>query len=76
MAKVQFNKKIAVAGENIKQDLESENQLSFLIGQAAIKSDSYFKLSVDSIQDASRYFLNDFITYRLSKNGIDTDFAY
>jgi len=76
LAKVQFNKKIAVAGENIKQDLESENQLSFLIGQAAIKSDSYFKLSVDSIQDASRYFLNDFITYRLSKNGIDTDFAY
>ncbi|MDU8885061.1 ATP-binding protein [Yeosuana sp. MJ-SS3] len=76
LAKVQFNKKIAVAGENIKLDLASENQLSFLIGQAAIKSDSYFKLSVDSIQDASRYFLNDFITYRLSKNGIETDFTY
>lgn len=76
LAKVQFNKKIAVAGENIKQDLATENQLSFLIGQAAIKSDSYFKLSVDSIQDASRYFLNDFITYRLSKNGIETDFTY
>lgn len=76
LAKVQFNNKIAEAGADIKQDLSVENQLSFLLGQAATKNDSYFKLSVDSIRDASRYFLNDFITYRLSENGIETDFTY
>lgn len=76
LAKVQFNKKIGSASENIKQDLVSKNQLSFLIAQAATKDDSYFNLSVDSIQDASSHFLNDFITYRLAINGIETDFSY
>lgn len=76
LAKTQFNKNIGIASQHIKQDLASKNQLSFLIGRALIKDDSYFDLSLDSVQDASKYFLNDFITYRLSLNGIDTDFSY
>jgi len=76
LAKVQFNKKIGSASENIKQDLASKNQLSFLIAQAATKNDSYFSLSLDSIQDASSHFLNDFISSRLSINGIETDFSF
>ena len=76
LAKVQFNKNIGIASQNIKQDLASENQLSFLVGRALINDESYFDLSLDSVQDASRNFLNDFITYRLSLNGIDTDFSY
>ena len=76
LAKVQFNKNIGIASQNIKQDLASENQLSFLVGRALINDESYFDLSLDSVQDASKNFLNDFITYRLSLNGIDTDFSY
>lgn len=76
LAIVQFNKNIGVASLDIKEDLLTENQLSFLVGQAITNDDSYFDLSLDSIQDASRHFLNDFITHRLSENGIDTDFSF
>ena len=76
LAKVQFNKNVAIASQNIKEDLASENQLSFLVGRALINDESYFDLSLDSVQNASENFLNDFITYRLSLNGIDTDFSY
>ncbi len=76
LAKVQFNKNIGIVSQNIKQDLASENQLSFLVGRALIKDDTYFKLSLDSVKNASNHFLKDFISYRLSLNGIDTDFSY
>lgn len=76
LAKTQFNKNIGTASHDIKNDLLTENQLSFLIGQALTKDDTYFDLSLDSIQDASNRFLNDFITHRLSENGIETDFSY
>ncbi|WP_338356579.1 HAMP domain-containing sensor histidine kinase [Yeosuana marina] len=76
LAKVQFNKNIGIVSQDIKQDLATKNQLSFLIGSALIKDESHFDLSIASIQDASQYFLNDFIHYRLSANGINTDFTY
>jgi len=76
LAKVQFNKNIAIASQSIKQDLVTENQLSFLVGRALIKDETYFNLSMDSVQDASKKFLNDIISYRLSFNGIETDFSY
>lgn len=75
LARVQFDKKIASAGTAIKTDLASENQLSFLVAQA-ITRDNYFNLSKDSVQDASRYFLNDFLKQKLSENGIKTEFSY
>lgn len=76
LAIVQFNKNIGLASKDIKQDLLTENQLSFLVGQALTNDDSYFDLSLDSIQDASKHFLNDFIAHRLLENGIETDFSY
>ncbi len=76
LAKVQFQKRVGIAAQEIKEDLITENQLTFLIGTAITMDDSYFALSVDSIQDASRHFLNDFLTHRLTTNGIDKDFSY
>jgi two-component system phosphate regulon sensor histidine kinase PhoR len=76
LAKVQFNRNIGYASQDIKQDLLTENQLSFLVGQGITKNDTYFNLSLDSIEDASKHFLNDFIAHRLSVHGIETDFAY
>ena len=76
LAKAQFNRNIGVASKDIQQDLLTENQLSFLVGQAITNNDSYFNLSLDSIQDASSRFLNDFISHRLTENGIETDFSY
>ncbi len=76
LARAQFNKNIGLASQDIKKDFINENQLSFLVGQAITNDDSYFDLSLDSIQGASNQFLNDFVTHRLSENGIDTDFSY
>ena len=60
---------------DIQNDLNSENQLTFLVAKA-IKGEDYFKLSLDSVEDASRFYLNDFLEQRLVSNGIDTDFSY
>lgn len=76
LAKIQFQRKIGLAAQEIKEDIRSENQLTFLVGQAITMDNSYFALSIDSIQDASRHFLNDFLTHRLTENGIDKDFSY
>ena len=76
LARVQFQKNISKAAQTIKEDLSTQNQLTFLIGQAITLDEGYFTLSMDSIQDASRHFLNDFIAYRLAEQGIDTNFTY
>lgn len=75
LAKVQFDKKVSAAGQEIQEDLSKENQLSFLIA-TAITEENFFNLSMDSVKDASRYFLNDFLRQRLLENGIESDFSY
>lgn len=76
LAKVQFDRKIGAASESIKHDLSNHNQLTFLMGSAMLKDNSFFKTSVDTIQDASVHFLRDLVASRLVDNGIDTDFSY
>ncbi len=60
----------------IKNDLRTENELTFLIGKSITKDGSYFSLSLDSVQDASSHFLNDFLIDRLAVHGITSDFTY
>lgn len=76
LAKVQFNKNLVASGTIIKQDLLTENELTFLIGKSITKDGSYFNLSLDSVQDATSHFLNDFLVDRLAVNGVTTDFTY
>ena len=76
LAKLQFNAKLGNVSSDIAQGLEAENQLTFLIGSALKEDTTYFTNSIDSVQDASRYFLNDYIIEKLVNNGIDTDFTY
>jgi len=47
-----------------------------LIGKAITKDDTYFKLSIDSVYDASSYFLNDFFKRKLLQQGIKSEFTY
>ncbi|PKD16246.1 histidine kinase [Salegentibacter salinarum] len=75
LAELQFEQKIERAGSDLKEDLSNENQLSFLIAQS-LEGSNYFTLSQDSLQDASKHFLNDFIRDRLVTNRIKTDFSY
>ncbi len=76
LAKVQFNQKIANTSQILKKELKVKDELTFLIGKAITNDDTYFKLSLDSVQDASKHFLNDFITEKLVNNGIDADFSF
>ncbi len=76
LARVQFSKNLANAGEEIRNDLVNRDQMTFLLGKALQRDSTYFRLSIDSVQDASRFFLNDFLTERLLRNGIETDFSY
>jgi len=76
LAKVQFSSKIGLASENIKNTLETKNKLTFLLGNAIAEDSLYFNIGVDSLKNASSYFLNDFITEKLVEKGIDADFTY
>jgi two-component system phosphate regulon sensor histidine kinase PhoR len=73
---VQFSQKIAQAGKDISEGLSTENQLTFLVLQSLRKDNSFFKLGVDSIQDASSHFMEDFIKNRLIENGIEKEFEF
>lgn len=76
LAKVQFNQKIGLTVYDLKRGLETQNELTFLIGSAITKDHSYFALDLDSVKGASSYFLNDFISDKLLQHGIKTDFSY
>ncbi len=76
LAKVQFNQKMGLTVNEIKEGLQQPNELTFLVGKAITKDDSYFKLSIDSVQDASSYFMNDFLKEKLLQQGIKTEFTY
>ncbi|MEB8330616.1 HAMP domain-containing sensor histidine kinase [Flavobacteriaceae bacterium KMM 6897] len=76
LAKVQFSKNIGTVSRAIKIDLAEENELTFLIGKSISMDDSYFNLSLDSVQNASGHFLNDFLKDRLAVNGIAAEFSY
>ncbi len=76
LAKVQFNQKIGLAVNEIKEVLGQSNELTFLVGKAITKDNTYFKLSIDSVYDASSYFLNDFLKEKLLQQGIKSEFTY
>ncbi|WP_240927705.1 sensor histidine kinase [Cellulophaga sp. Z1A5H] len=67
---------MVAVSSHIKNDLRTENELTFLIGKSITKDGSYFSLSLDSVQDASSHFLNDFLRDRLAAVGITSDFTY
>ncbi|PKP07905.1 MAG: two-component sensor histidine kinase [Bacteroidetes bacterium HGW-Bacteroidetes-3] len=76
LAQVRFNQNIGQTIKIIKTDLSDNNQLTFLLGKAITNDDTYFKTNMDSLRDASNYFLTDFLETRLLENGIKTDFSY
>jgi len=76
LAKVQFNQKMGLAVKDIKQGLHQSNELTFLVGKTITKDTTYFNLSMDSVKDASSYFMKDFLKDKLVQQGIQTDFTY
>lgn len=76
LAEVQFSQKMGKAIGEIKDGLRDQNELTFLAGTAITGNEENFNLSLDSVQDASRYFMNDFLKEKLLQNGIKNNFSY
>jgi len=76
LANVRFNQNIGKSVKSIQSDLSYNNKLTFLLGKAITNDSTYFKTRMDSVKQASIYFLNDFLEYKLLVNGIKTDFEY
>lgn len=76
LAKVQFNTKMGAATQSIQRGLQDRNQLTYLVGSALQRDTSFFRMSIDSIQDASSHFMYDFIREQLGNQGIVTEFAF
>lgn len=76
LADVRFNQNVGRSVKTIKSDLSTNNKLTFLLGKAITNDNAYFKTELDSVREASSYFLNDFLEYTLLENGIKTDFSY
>jgi len=76
LANVRFNQNIGKSVKSIQSDLSYNNKLTFLLGKAITNDSTYFKTRMDSVKQASIYFLNDFLAYKLLVNGIKTDFEY
>ena len=76
LANVRFNQNIGKSVKEIQADLSEGNKLTFLLGTAITNDDSYFSTDLDSVREASRFFLNDFLEFKLLGNGIKTDFSY
>lgn len=76
MAKVQFNSKIVDVADRIKEELKTENELSFLLVSALEKDTSFFTVSPDSLAKASSHFLNDYIEQQLSRSGLESEYSF
>ncbi|MDC6390145.1 HAMP domain-containing sensor histidine kinase [Maribacter sp. PR1] len=76
LAKVQFGTRIETAAKVIKEGLEEDNKLTYLVGQAMQRDTTFFKVSIDSLENVSDFFLRDFIGEQLRQQGIESDFTY
>lgn len=76
LARAQFSEKMDGARTNIGKELSELNSLTYTIGNTIRKDTSEVKISLDSLQKASQFYLNDYISYQLGLSGIDAPFTY
>lgn len=76
LAGLQFDENMREAMTQMKEKLSDRNELTYLVGTCITGEEENFKLSMDSIRDASQYFLNDFVKSTLVEHGIKADFTY
>lgn len=76
LAKAQFSDKIDRARENINSELSEVNSLTYTLGNAIRKDTTEVNIGLDSLEKASQYYLNDYISYQLNVSGIDAPFSY
>jgi two-component system phosphate regulon sensor histidine kinase PhoR len=76
LAGLQFDENMREAMTDMKTDLGDRNELTYLVATSITGKEENFKLSLDSIRDATEYFFNDFVKSTLVEHGIKADFTY
>ncbi len=76
LAGIQFDENMKEALSQMKEELSDRNELTYLVATSITGEEENFKLSLDSIRDASEYFFNDFVKSTLVEHGIKADFTY
>lgn len=76
LAGLQFDENMREAMTEMKEELSDRNELTYLVATSITGEEENFKLSMDSIRDASEYFFNDFVKSKLGEQGIKADFTY
>ncbi|MBW8198565.1 sensor histidine kinase [Flagellimonas abyssi] len=76
LARVQFSDKMDQARDNINSELSAVNSLTYTLGNTIRKDTSEVRIGLDSLEKASQYYLNDYISYQLNLSGIDAPFTY
>ena len=61
LAGIQFDENMRDAMAQLKEELGDRNELTYLMATSITGEEENFNLSLDSIRDASEYFLYDFI---------------
>lgn len=72
----QFNENMGEAITSIKEGLGKRNELTYLMGTVLTDEESNFSLGLDSLQDATVYFLNDYLKSELLEQGVKAKFSY
>ncbi len=76
LARVQFSRQIADAGDDIRDGLFGNNQLTFLLGSVLEQDSTRFNTGMDHMTDASRHYLEDYLREKLVDHQIDADFSF
>lgn len=76
LARVQFSRQIASAGEDIRGGLFGNNQLTYLLGSVLERDSTRFNTGMDHMTDASRHYMEDYLREKLVDNQIDADFTF
>lgn len=76
LAQVQFNQKVGQSVGKIKSDLYVENELTYLVGRVIEGNRRDIPLSMDSITDASQYFMKAYLEGILLENGVKADVEF
>jgi len=76
LARAQFSDKIDKARQNITSELAEVNSLTYTLGNTIRKDTTELRIGLDSLEKASQYYLNDYISYQLNVSGIDAPFSY
>ncbi len=76
LTKAQFDRQIGPALQTMNSELYQEHELTHLLSTVVSANPSNFTLGLDTVREASVFFLRDYLTDRLLRQNVSIDFAF